>query len=90
MAYDNHLYVFFFQMRFISLPNPTKNTILLIFLVQLQAITPHQSLASMRAFKSLPILFSVFFFHLYAKAKAMTTASITINNVCCIIIFFIV
>lgn len=24
MAYDNHLYVFFFQMRFISLPNPTK------------------------------------------------------------------
>ncbi len=31
MAYDNHLYIFFFQMRFISLPtNPTKNTILSI------------------------------------------------------------
>ena len=38
MAYDNHLYVFFFQIRFISLPNPTKNTILSIFLVQLQAM----------------------------------------------------
>ena len=34
------------------------------------------------------ILFSAFFFNLYAKAKAMTTASITINNVCCIIIIF--
>ena len=34
MAYDNHLYVFFFQMRFISLPNPTKNTILSIIKIR--------------------------------------------------------
>ena len=32
MAYDNHLY--FFQMRFISLPNPTKNTILSIIKIR--------------------------------------------------------